>query len=182
MIDVRTWLVIATVVLVSCGGSSSSKAPASSAVSSAGAASPSPSPSLVTSDAITQVALAVFPPSSSQSHPPGTEGYVECEFSTGVDFDFSNCPVTARFLARLHQNPSASDQARPFCRCQNILPTRNITTELTVSGGVAHVDLGNAQIDLVMTFEGGRLLVDDTQCPGRGSATSYYMDAVAPCF
>jgi len=107
---------------------------------------------------------------------------VECEFATGVDFAFSNCPVTARFLARLNQNPSASDRARPFCRCQNILPKRDISTESTVSGGVAHMDLGNAQIDLIMSFDGGRLLVDDTQCPGRGPATSYYMEPVPPCF
>lgn len=168
-------------LLVSCGGASSSNAPTARAATSAGTLSPSPSPSLATAAAITQVASEVFPPSSTQSHPPGTEGYVECEFATGVDFEFSNCPVTTRFLARLHQNPSASDQARPFCRCQNILPKRDIATESTVSGGVAHVGLGNAQIDLLMALEGGRLLVDDTQCPGGGAATSYYIDPVAPC-
>lgn len=195
----RTSLVIAALLLVSCGGSATSNQPTATAppsagtaspsaspslvtaVPSAGTASPSPSPSLVTAAAITEVASAVFPPSSSQSHPPGTDGYVECEFATGVDFEFSNCPVTTRFLARLRQNPSASAQARPFCRCQNILPKRDITTESTPSGGVAHVDLGNAHIDLLMTLEGGRLLVDDTQCPGGGAATSYYLDPVAPC-
>lgn len=128
-----------------------------------------------------EVASEVFPPSSPQSHPPGTDGYVECEFSTGVDDDFSNCPVTARFLARLRQNPNASDRARPFCRCQNILPIREVTAESTPSGGVAHVNLANAAIDLIMKLDGGRLLVDDTQCRGKGSETSYYTDPVPPC-
>ena len=173
----RPWLVAAMLLLISCGEASSSNAPTASAVPSAGTPSHSSSPSLVTSAAITQVTMEVFPP----SHPPGPEGYVECEFATGVAFQFSNCPVTTRFLARLQRNPSASDQARPFCRCQNILPKRDITTEVTVSGGVAHVDLGNAHIDLLMTLEGSRLLVDDTQCPGRGATTSYYVDPVAPC-
>lgn len=168
-------------LLVSCAGTQTSSSPTASPIPTAATVSPSTSSSPVTGAAIAQVATAVFPPTSSQSHPPGTEGYVECEFATGVDFDFSNCPVTARFLARLHQNPSASDRARPFCRCQNILPKRDITTEATTSGGVAHVDLGNAQIDLVMTVEGGRLLVDDTQCPNGGTATSYYVDPVPPC-
>ena len=177
----RRCLVAAMLLLTSCGGASSSYAPTASAVPSAGTPSQSASPSLLTAAAITQVASEVFPPSSSQSHPPGTEGYVECEFASGVDFQFSNCPVTIRFLTRLQQNPSASDQARPFCRCQNILPKRDITIEVTVSDGVAHVDLGNAHIDLLMTLEGGRLLVDDTQCPGRGAATSYYVDPVSPC-
>jgi hypothetical protein len=177
----RRWLVAATLLLVSCGGAPSSNAPTASAGPSARTPGPSASPNLVAAAAITQVASEVFPSASSQSHPPGSDGYVECEFATGVDFQFSNCPVTARFLARLHQNPSASDQARPFCRCQNILPKRDITTESTVSGGVAHVDLGNARVDLLMTFEGGHLLVDDTQCPSGGAATSYYVDPVAPC-
>ena len=128
-----------------------------------------------------QVASKIFPPSSARSHPPGTEGYVECEFSTDVDFEFSNCPVTARFLARLHQNPSASDQARPFCRCQNILPIRDVTAETTSSGGVAHVKLGNALIGLIIKVDAGQLLVDDTQCPGKGPNTSYYLDPVPPC-
>ena len=179
--DMRRWLVTTMLLLVGCGGASGSTAPTASAVPSATTRSPSPSPTLVTAAAITKVASEVFPPSSSQSHPPGPEGYVECEFATGVDFEFSNCPLTARFLARLQQNPSASDQARPFCRCQNILPKRDITTESTTSGGVAHVDLGNAQIDLVMTMESGRLLVDDTQCPNGGTATSYYIEPVPPC-
>jgi hypothetical protein len=73
-------------------------------------------------------------------------------------------------------------RARPFCRCQNILPKRDVTTESTPTGGVAHVDLGNALIDLVLILEAGRLLVDDTQCPRRGAATSYYVEPVPPCF
>jgi hypothetical protein len=109
-------------------------------------------------------------------------GYVECEFANGIDFEFANCPVTPRFMARLRQNPSASDRARPFCRCQNILPKRDITTESTTSGGVAHLDLGNALIDLMMTLDDGRLLVDDTRCPGRGSETSYFIEPVPTCF
>jgi hypothetical protein len=172
-------LIAATLLLAGCAGSPTAAPASASALPTASAAS---SPSPVSPAAIFGVASEVFPPSSAQSHPPGTDGYVECEFSTGVDFQFTVCPVTTRFLARLHQNPSASDQARPFCRCQNILPKRDITTESTVSGAIAHIDLGNAQIDLLMTIDGGRLLVDDTQCPGKGSATSYYLDPVAPCF
>jgi hypothetical protein len=177
----RRWMAALTLLLVSCGGPSASNSSTPSASASAVSATPTTSPTAVSNAAITQVAAKVFPPSSPQSHPPGTEGYVECEFSTGVDFDFSNCPVTVRFLARLHLNPSASDMARPFCRCQNILPKRDITVEATDSGVLAHVDLGNAQIDLVMTVDGGRLLVDDTQCPGGGPATSYYVEPVPPC-
>ena len=153
--------------LASCGGTSTLNPTASS----------SPSPNLATAAAITRVASEVFPP----SQPPGPEGYVECEFAAGLAFEFTNCPVTPRFLARLQKNPSASDRVRPFCRCQNILPKRDITAESTASGGVAHVDLGNAQIDLLMTVDGGRLLVDDTQCVGGGAVTSYYVDPVAPC-
>jgi hypothetical protein len=202
--------VAAALLLASCGGSSTpgsvsgqvttpsgpttaSAVPTLSATSSPSPAdTPSPTtPSPIATPtasrlsaaeaAIMEVASQVFPPTSPSSHPPGPGGFVECEFSTGVDFDFSGCPVTARFAARLHQNPSASDQARPFCRCQNILPIRDITVESTASGGVAHVDLGNARIDLLMTVEGGRLVVDDTQCPGKGAATSYYVDPVPPC-
>ena len=72
--------------------------------------------------------------------------------------------------------------ARPFCRCQNILPKRDITSVPNSDGGVAHVDLGNAQIDLIMKIENGRLLVDDTECPGKGAATSLYTEPVPPCF
>jgi len=179
---VRRLLLAATVLLASCGGVTTSTATASgSPAPSPRASSPGPSASPATAAAITQLAYEVFPPSTPQSHPPGTVGYVECEFAAGVDFQFSNCPVTARFLTRLQQNPSASDEARPFCRCQNILPNRNITPESTPSGGIAHVDLGNAHIDLVMTIQDGRLLVDDSQCPGQGPASSYYVDPVPPC-
>ncbi len=85
-------------------------------------------------------------------------------------------------MARLRQNLSASDQARPFCRGQNILPIRDVIVDTSPAGGVAHVNLGNAAIDLIITVDGGRLLVDDTRCPGKGSETSYYLDRVPPCF
>lgn len=170
---IRSWLVAAVLTLASCGGSG--------APSPAATASVSPSSSLISTTALADVAHRIFPPATSQSHPPGPEGYVECEFSTGVDFDFSTCPVTARFLSRLHQNPSASGRSRPFCRCQNILPKRDITVSAIQAGGVAHVDLGNATIDLIIISDRGTLLVDDTQCPGKGSNTSYYIDPVPPC-
>lgn len=164
----RLLMVAAALLVASCGESANQQPPTSTA----------PSSSPVTGTAITELANRVFPPTSAQSHPPGTDGYVECEFFTGIDFDFSNCPVTDRFLARLRQNPNASDRARPFCRCQNILPIRIVTAEPSTSGGVAHINLGNATIDLIMKVERGRLLVDDTQCAGKGPETSYYNEPV----
>ena len=169
----RVWWVAAALLLASCGATSQQPTTAT--------ATPS---ALAAAGAITEIANRVFPLASAQSHPPaypGSVDYVECEFARGVDFEFSNCPITARFLARLLQNPSAMGRSRAFCRCQNTLPMRTVTADPASSGGVAHINLGNATIDLILKVEGGRLLVDDTQCPGKGSKTSYYLDPVAAC-
>jgi hypothetical protein len=56
-----------------------------------------------------------------------------------------------------------------------------MTAETSITGGVAHVTLGSIRVDLVMVDEGGNLLVDDTQCTGRGAATSIYASPVAQC-
>ncbi len=98
--------------------------------------------------------------------------------------DRSSCPITARLAARFaqQQQPPAVGPGplAAFCRCQNI-PDLSMTAETSSTGGVAHVTMGSIRGDLVMVDEGGTLLVDDTQCTGRGAATSIYTSPVAQC-
>jgi hypothetical protein len=57
-----------------------------------------------------------------------------------------------------------------------------ITADVTPTGGTAHVDFGGGlKVDFIMVEQSGSLLVDDTQCSGRGAATSIYVDPLPPC-
>ena len=57
-----------------------------------------------------------------------------------------------------------------------------MTADVTPIGGSAHVDFGNGvRVDFIMVEHGGSLLVDDTQCTGRGALTSIYTDPLALC-
>jgi hypothetical protein len=106
--------------------------------------------------------------------------YGECDSGS----DFAQCPVTVRLLVRLKQNPTGGPGGGsvPFCRCQNFWPNQTVTATVTPNGGVAHVTIfGNVVIDLIMTEVDGVLLVDDTQCDGRGASTSIYATPVVPC-
>ena len=102
----------------------------------------------------------------------------------GCDWrDRSACPVTDRLAARLDQlvqPPKVGPgPIAPFCRCQNVPAlSAEFDPEVTPTGGVAHMTLGALKLDLIMVRERGKLLVDDTQCTGRGSSTSIYADLV----
>jgi len=66
-----------------------------------------------------------------------------------------------------------------FCRYQNVPALgAQFDPEVTPTGGVAHAMLGALKLDLIMVQEKGRLLVDDTQCTGRGPRSSIYADLV----
>ena len=63
----------------------------------------------------------------------------------------------------------------------------SVTSEVTGSGGVARVSLHygasfTSGIDLIFVEQPGPgLLLDDTQCTGRGPATSIYAPTLAAC-
>jgi len=97
----------------------------------------------------------------------------------------SGCPVTPRLAARITQieAPSAIGSGPPnsWCRCQNVADVA-MTADITPSGGTAHVDFKNGvKVDFIMVEQAGSLLVDDTQCTGRGASTSIYVDPPALC-
>jgi hypothetical protein len=68
-----------------------------------------------------------------------------------------------------------------WCRCQEYSNV-TITPEVTPSGGTAHVTSGSGlKMDFIMVEQGGELLVDDTQCTGRGPSTSIYAPQLVLC-
>src|SRR5262249_8791673 len=97
--------------------------------------------------------------------------------------DRSACPVTDRLAARMEQLAQPSKVGPGpialFCRYQNVPALgAQFDPEVTPTGGVAHAMLGGLKLDLIMVQEKGRLLVDATQCTGRGPSTSIYPDLV----
>jgi hypothetical protein len=96
----------------------------------------------------------------------------------GANGDLSACPVTDRLKTRLTQ------AYLTLCRCQNPVPSLDVTAAPTQTGGVAHVILGNqvqpVKMDLVIVQIAGKLLVDDEICTGGGASTSIYVTD-APC-
>jgi hypothetical protein len=100
--------------------------------------------------------------------------------------NIDQCPVTARLATRIQQleTPSAAGPGPGdlWCRCQNV-GNVVMTADVTPTVGIAHVDFGTGGnlVDFIMIEQGGRLLVDDTQCTGRGSSTTIYLDPVPLC-
>jgi hypothetical protein len=103
----------------------------------------------------------------------------------------AECPVTDRLRARLDQL-AQPPQSGPgpiieFCRCQNGASSMSVASDVTGAGGVAHVTLiygpsSTIKIDLVIVQEpDARLLIDDTQCTGKGASTSIYAPQLVGC-
>jgi hypothetical protein len=173
-------------VLAACAGSQTPSAPkanasssgtptaAPSAIGDAAAGSLTPL-STATPAEIERIAHQIFP----GPHPVGCNWH-----------DRANCPVTDRLAARLDEltapRAEGPGPSPPLCRCQNGPNSISVRTEVTASGGIAHVTLdygavlGN-NIDLIIVVSGGRLLVDDTQCTGGGSSTSVYAAQLTDC-
>src|SRR5215831_13994630 len=173
----------ALAVLTSCVGNQSSGGSSSSSAVQSQLQSPlnspstpptsSPSPLTLASPAITTTeVLGVAEKIFQGPHPAG------CDWR-----DRLNCPVTDRLAARMEQLAQPSKVGPGpialFCRCQNVpAPGAQFDPEVTPTGGVAHVTLGALKLDLIMIQETARLLVDDTQCTGRGPSTSIYAELV----
>jgi len=98
--------------------------------------------------------------------------------------DLALCPITDRLRARVEELgrplPGQPGPVIQFCGCQNGADGMRVTSEVTASGGIAHVVLlygasnGNA-LDLIFVRQSdGRLLLDDRQHTGGGPATSIY--------
>jgi hypothetical protein len=178
-------LVLLVVGLAGCGGPAASPSrPTASTTTAATAASPtaaqptavpaSPAQSAVTSADIDAMARRVFP----GEHPAGCG-------------DMATCPITDRLrvrLAELSRTPrDGPGPVAQFCRCQNGASGMSVTSEVTGSGGVAHVVLlygpsFASKLDLIFLRQpDSRLLLDDTQCTGRGPATSLFAPTLAAC-
>jgi hypothetical protein len=101
------------------------------------------------------------------------------------------CPITQRLRARVDElsrpQPNGPGGAVQFCRCQNGGSGLRVASEVTDSGGIAHVVVvygGGHDIALDLIFvraPDAGLLLDDTQCTGRGSSTSLYAPTLAGC-
>ena len=99
---------------------------------------------------------------------------------------YLQCPITPRLATRLAELIKIESGYKTgggdlWCRCQNGGPP-TITAEVTSEGGTATVTfLPGYQIDFLMVTQDGELLVDDTQCTGRGASTSIYTPAWGTC-
>jgi hypothetical protein len=99
---------------------------------------------------------------------------------------YLECPITPRLAIRLAELIKIESGYKTggtdlWCRCQNS-GTPTITTEVTSDGGTATVTfLPGYQIDFLMVLQHGDLLLDDTQCTGRGASTSLYTSAWGTC-
>jgi hypothetical protein len=103
----------------------------------------------------------------------------------------ATCPVTDRLRARLQElsRPPANGPGPlvEFCRCQNGASSMAVTSEVSGAGGVAHVTLvygpgSSSKIDLIIVQgSDSQLLVDDTQCTGKGPSTSIYAAEIVGC-
>jgi hypothetical protein len=125
------------------------------------------------------VAAKVYPvcgPSSCVANRTGY--YTTCD--TGNPARFSACPFTPRLIAQLMKDIQGVNSApEPIGGGQDPeWETEAITTDLSATGGVAHVALGftgssqRDQIDLIMVPSDGQLFVDDVNCTGTDPATS----------
>ena len=172
-------LILAVLALAGCAGpgGSSEAQPATTTTTTSPAtpatSAPSATPSVAVAD-LDAMAHRIFP----GAHPAGCG-------------DLTACPITDRLRARVeqlsHTPPGQPGPVAQFCRCQNGADSMSVTSEVTGAGGVAHVELHygptfTSRIDLIIV--GGpdsRLLLDDTQCTGRGASTSIYAATLAAC-
>jgi hypothetical protein len=154
---------IAILVLLLTGLSACSSNPSASSTSPP----PSASPSANSAAALQAVAEQIFPYSAEFKY------YAVC----GGNGDASTCPMTDRLKAHLKAQRST------LCRCQNPSETREITTQSSNTGGVAHVKMyaGRIGFDLIMVNVAGTWLVDDEYCLDKGPSTSIYVTPTASC-
>ena len=149
----QTFALIA-LVLAACGQTPQAR-PAVTATSSAPAA---------TTEELVAVGEKVFPLN------PATNYNVECtNFKEGgakpspaAPNDYSTCPVTQRFRARLEQSQEL------FAPGQNPPADRVVAGFPQPGGGVAQVKIwqGHVEVDLVVVRENGQWLVDDVEHKG----------------
>jgi hypothetical protein len=174
--------VLLLTVVAACAGSQTPGAPKAN-VSSGGTPAAAQSTgagsltllSTATPAEIERIAHQIFP----GPHPVGCNWH-----------DRGNCPVTDRLAVRLDEltapRAEGPGPSPPLCRCQNGPNSISVGTEVTASGGIAHVTLDygvglSSNIDLIIVVSSGRLLVDDTQCTGGGSSTSVYAAQLTDC-
>jgi hypothetical protein len=175
MVRLRALFLIGAAAVLAACGSAAPVAQSSAAVNSPGSSSPA------------------SPASSSSAASPATASISAADVTTVAREIFIGvnggecrtiCPLTDRLSARvaqLEQPPAVGPgPLAPFCRCQNV-GDPVVASEITATGGVAHVVLGSIKIDLIMVDANGSLLVDDTQCTGAGSGSSIYQPMLAPC-
>ena len=98
---------------------------------------------------------------------------------------FADCPITTRLAARIvqvmkEQSSYPTGGGDVWCRCQQYFKVAT-TAEITQGGGIAHVTSGPLRMDFIMVTQGGKLLVDDTQCTGGGASTSIYAPELVTC-
>jgi hypothetical protein len=98
---------------------------------------------------------------------------------------YLDCPITPRLATRMAelikiQSGYPTGGGDLWCRCQNGGPP-TVTAEVTPGGGTANVDFGWGKMDFLMVVQGGKLLVDDTQCAGVGTSSSIYAPQLVSC-
>ena len=98
---------------------------------------------------------------------------------------FADCPITTRLAARMvevikEQSSYPTGGGDVWCRCQQYF-NLVFAAEVTPGGGIAHVTSGPLRMDFMMVTQDGKLLVDDTQCTGRGASTSIYAPVLVAC-
>jgi hypothetical protein len=177
-------LVLAVLALAGCGGATAGSTGGQSATATAAptvapslpaptVAPATPAPRSVTTAELDAMAKRIFP----GSHPAGCG-------------DLASCPVTDRLRARVQQlaqtPPGQPGAVVQFCRCQNGADSMGVTSEVSGSGGVAHVTLhwgtsSTGMLDLIFVVgPNGQLLLDDTQRTGRGACSSLYASQSPP--
>jgi hypothetical protein len=174
-------LILTVLALAGCagsGGGSKAQPAHTTTTSPATPATPvlsaPPAPPSATAADLDATARRIFP----GSHPAGCG-------------DFTTCPITDRLRTRVeqlsHTPPGQPGPVVQFCRCQNGADSMSVASEVTGSGGIAHVELHygptfTSKIDLIIVRgPDAQLLLDDTQCTGRGASTSMYAPTLAAC-
>ncbi|HXM57323.1 MAG TPA: hypothetical protein VOB72_18140 [Candidatus Dormibacteraeota bacterium] len=172
-------LALLVLALAGCAGQAA-PVTGSAAPSPAASAAPTQAPGLaptanpVTVADLDAMARRVFP----EPHPAGCG-------------PIATCPIAQRLRARVEElsrpRPNQPGPVVQFCRCQNGASSLRVASGVTESGGIAHVVLvyeGGHDIALDLIFvrtPDAGLLLDDTQCTGRGPSTSLYAATLVGC-